>query len=384
MRHPNKNIALTGIVACILASCVKAPTSSEPLLSKQADFCNLINIKNTPAGAVDWDAYVFADKGAWMAYSLPDNENRRHAGAFMGPMVMTGRGWIAAGLAEPTLWVNGEQYRMVYNVQTTRYLPGKLIQEYNDENLNFTTELCYLTSRSVAIRSIVKNMSQKPVKVSFDWNGGVYEPTSVVSSIDKGLSFIRPKDSTNTVIRFLTADKIQAVGSDSLHVTEKSEMTLEPGKTYQSEMTQTLTLRGEDTAKELAAIATLNIDNCFELNEQQWNAQIASLLSGNSKYLKDNKYRKVLVKAMMTLNSNYRTPAGDILHGGSNPSYNGFINGIWSWDSWKIASGNVHFNEEIAKSEMITLFDYQADNGMVPDFISYNKKYNNWREPNRP
>ena len=50
-------------------------------------------------------------------------------------------------------------------------------------------------------------------------------------------------------------------------------MTLEPGKTYQSEMTQTLTLRGEDTAKELAAIATLNIDNCFELNEQQWNAQ---------------------------------------------------------------------------------------------------------------
>lgn len=96
MRHPNKNIALTGIVACILASCVKAPTSSEPLLSKQADFCNLINIKNTPAGAVDWDAYVFADKGAWMAYSLPDNENRRHAGAFMGPMVMTGRGWIAA------------------------------------------------------------------------------------------------------------------------------------------------------------------------------------------------------------------------------------------------------------------------------------------------
>ena len=115
MRHPNKNIALTGIVACILASCVKAPTSSEPLLSKQADFCNLINIKNTPAGAVDWDAYVFADKGAWMAYSLPDNENRRHAGAFMGPMVMTGRGWIAAGLAEPTLWVNGEQYRMVYN-----------------------------------------------------------------------------------------------------------------------------------------------------------------------------------------------------------------------------------------------------------------------------
>ena len=33
---------------------------------------------------------------------------------------------------------------------------------------------------------------------------------------------------------------------------------------------------------------------------------------------------------------------------------------------------------------MITLFDYQADNGMVPDFISYNKKYNNWRDAKPP
>lgn len=79
--------------------------------------------------------------------------------------------------------------------------------------------LPHLTFRSHTFNR--EEYEPKPVKVSFDWNGGVYEPTSVVSSIDKGLSFIRPKDSTNTVIRFLTADKIQAVGSDSLHVTEK-------------------------------------------------------------------------------------------------------------------------------------------------------------------
>ncbi|CAK7021112.1 MAG: Glucosidase YgjK [Bacteroides rodentium] len=386
MKQLKKNILLPCMALGVVASCAGTPdTPAETLLSKQADFYNLIDIKNTPKGAIDWDAYVFADKGAWMGYSLPDNETyRQHGGAFMGPMTMTGRGWIAAGLAEPTLMVNGQKWDMLRNVQTTKYLPGRLVQEYNDEHLNFTTELCFISPRSVAIRSAVKNVSGKPLTVDFTWNGGVYEPTTQSSLIDKGISFVRPKDEVNTVVRFLTADKVEAIHNDSLRATEKTALTLEPGKVYQSAMTQTMMLRGEDTAKELEAIALLDIDNCFEQNETQWNKQIASLLSGSSKYLNDNKYRKVMVKAMMTLNSNYRTPAGDILHGGSNPSYNGFINGIWSWDSWKIASANVLFNPEIAKEEMLTLFDYQAENGMVPDFIGYNKLRNNWRDAKPP
>ena len=42
------------------------------------------------------------------------------------------------------------------------------------------------------------------------------------------------------------------------------------------------------------------------------------------------------------------------------------------------------YNPEMAKDEMRTLFDYQADNGMVPDFISYNKAHNNWRDSKPP
>lgn len=368
----------------LLSSGFAAASATEPLLTKQEDFSNLINIKNTPAGPVDWNAFVFADKGAWMAYSLPDKENSRYAGAFMGPMVMTGRGWLAAALAEPQLKVNGSRYNMVRNVQTTQYLPGKLKQEYNDENLNFTTELCYVTPRSAAIRSIVKNVGDKPVEIDFDWIGGVHDKKSVSTPVDKGISFLRPTDSVSTAVRFITADKVEANGNDSLRVVEKKGLTLKPGETYESAITETLMLKGENLGQELALLKEFDIDKCFADNEKEWNARIAKLLAGNSKYLSDNKYRKVLVKAMMTLNSNYRTPAGDILTGGSNPSYNGFINGIWSWDSWKIASGNVFFNEDIAKNDIITLFDYQADNGMVPDFIGYNKKRNNWRDTKPP
>ncbi len=386
MKKIVRMLSLSGAVLCILNACTSpsGQTQVGNLLSQQSDFCNLINIKNVPQQERFYDAYVFSDLGAWSAYALPENESNQYAGAFIGPMTMTGRGWIAGSLAEPKLKVNGEPYSLVRNVQTVKYLPGRLVQEFNDEQLNFVTELCFGTSRTAVVRSIIKNVSQEPVTVSLSWNGGVFDKASVLSVADKNVSVLRLADSTCTVMRFCTADQVVLVNKDSLQAIEKSELVLQPNATYQSEYTQTMMLRGEDVQKELASLTTLDINACFDANKQRWNQNIASLLNGDSKYLNDNKYRRVLVKAMMTLNSNWRSAAGDILHAGSNPSYNGFINGIWSWDSWKIASGNALYNPEMAKDEMRTLFDYQAENGMVPDFISYNKKRNNWRDSKPP
>jgi putative isomerase len=386
MKKIVRMLSLSGAVLCILNACTSpsGQTQVGNLLSQQSDFCNLINIKNVPQQERFYDAYVFSDLGAWSAYALPENESNQYAGAFIGPMTMTGRGWIAGSLAEPKLKVNGEPYSLVRNVQTVKYLPGRLVQEFNDEQLNFVTELCFGTSRTAVVRSIIKNVSQEPVTVSLSWNGGVFDKASVLSVADKNVSVLRLADSTCTVMRFCTADQIMLVNKDSLQAIERSELVLQPNATYQSEYTQTMMLRGEDVQKELASLTTLDVNACFDANKQRWNQNIASLLTGDSKYLNDNKYRRVLVKAMMTLNSNWRSAAGDILHAGSNPSYNGFINGIWSWDSWKIASGNALYNPEMAKDEMRTLFDYQAENGMVPDFISYNKKRNNWRDSKPP
>ncbi|WP_455669057.1 MGH1-like glycoside hydrolase domain-containing protein [Phocaeicola sp.] len=386
MKKIVRMLSLSGAVLCILNACTSpsGQTQVGNLLSQQSDFCNLINIKNVPQQERFYDAYVFSDLGAWSAYALPENESNQYAGAFIGPMTMTGRGWIAGSLAEPKLKVNGEPYSLVRNVQTVKYLPGRLVQEFNDEQLNFVTELCFGTSRTAVVRSIIKNVSQEPVTVSLSWNGGVFDKASVLSVADKNVSVLRLADSTCTVMRFCTADQVMLVNKDSLQAIERSELVLQPNATYQSEYTQTMMLRGEDVQKELASLTTLDVNACFDANKQRWNQNIASLLTGDSKYLNDNKYRRVLVKAMMTLNSNWRSAAGDILHAGSNPSYNGFINGIWSWDSWKIASGNALYNPEMAKDEMRTLFDYQAENGMVPDFISYNKKRNNWRDSKPP
>ncbi|MCV5366034.1 alpha-glucosidase, partial [Escherichia coli] len=46
--------------------------------------------------------------------------------------------------------------------------------------------------------------------------------------------------------------------------------------------------------------------------------------------------RRIAVKAMETLNGNWRSPAGAILHDGVTPSNTArWFDGVWAWDSWK-------------------------------------------------
>lgn len=375
------------MIICLLGSCQSVGEGfrqQEDLLTQQSDFQNLINIKNVPAQTRDYRSNVFSDLGAWSGYALPEKEGNQLQGAFIGPVIMNGRGWIAASLANPTIRVNGELYNLTRNVQTAKYHPGKLLQAFNDEQLHFTTELCFETSRTAVVRAVVKNVSNEPITFSIQWNGGVFDKNATLKMPDgNSVSFTREIDAAQTVIRFLTADKVMPIHNDSLQVIEKTDFVLQPNATYQANYIQTLVLQGEDIQKELAAIQAIDVNACFQSNTERWNKNLALVLNGDSKYLADNKYRKVIVKAMMTLNSNWRTPAGDLLHAGSYPSYNGFI-GFWSWDSWKIASANALYNPEMAKDEMRTLFDYQAADGMIPDFISYNKARNNWRDTKPP
>lgn len=376
---------VAGIILGSFAACQQRRIRfKEDLFTRQSDFYNLINIKNVPSKERTYDMFVFSDLGAWSAYALPENESRHYAGAFIGPMSMNGYGWIAKTLAQPIIQVDGLSYDLARNMQTAKYMPGRLLQEYNNEQLNFMTELCFVTPRTVAVRSIVKNVSPKPLKVSLSWEGGVFSGSSVLSVKNNDVVALRLSDSTCTVVLFRTADQVMLTDKDSLRAVEQTDLLLQPNASYQADYTQTVMLREENVQKELDAVTSLDINECFDANEIRWNQWIAALLSGDSKYLNENKYRNVLVKAMMTLNSNLRSPAGDILHAGSNPSYNGFINGIWSWDAWKIASANVLYNPDMAKDEMRTLFDYQDVNGMVPDYISYNKKHNNWRDSKPP
>ncbi len=88
---------------------------------------------------------------------------------------------------------------------------------------------------------------------------------------------------------------------------------------------------------------------------------------------------------MVTLITNWRSKAKDIKHDGVFPSinYQGFY-GVWSWDSWKQAVGLSLFNPTLAKENVLCMFDYQDEYGMIPDCVYTEKNENNWRDTKPP
>lgn len=372
--------------ALLLSSCctgVKSDVSPEEIKNDRNDFYNLINIKNVPQTEKDRDLFVFADLGSWTGYALPENEATRLAGSFVGPYMMTGRGWIARSLAEPVIRVDGKKYDLARNIQTSKYYPGKLVQEFRNEQLSFVTELCFSSARTAVIRSKVKNTGSKEVTISLQWLGGVYENSATLSATGKGVKILNNREQTLTFVSFNTAEDVRLIGKDSLLVVEKANLQLPPGSDFETVSTQTFAFDEAALNKELEQLKGLDADQVFAENEKRWNTYLSSLFENDSPFMKENKYRHVVAKALMTLVANWRTPSGDILHDGTYPSYNGFF-GVWSWDSWKHAAANALYNPEEAKNEVRCLFDYQAENGMIPDFVSRNKERINWRDTKPP
>lgn len=356
---------------------------TEKLADSRNGYYNLINIKNAPKYERDRDCFVFSDLGSWIGYALPENEANENTGGFVGPYMMTGRGWIASTLAQPSMTVNGERFDFARNILTAKYYPGKLVQEFRNEQVYFVTELCYESAQTAVIRTSVRNISDKELDISLSYEGGLLGKNASLKAMDKGVLINTGVEDAQLAVRFLTADQVNVVGKDSLRVAEKVSLALASGAEYQGAYTETFAFDEASLQNELKAQSSMNVEQVFTKNEERWNGYLASIFKGESPYLKENKYRRVMVKAMITLVSNWRTPAGDILHDGCYPSYCGFF-GVWSWDSWKHASATALFNPELAKNEIRCLFDYQAENGMIPDYVSRFKERINWRDTKPP
>lgn len=382
-----KIVSLLSFSALVLFSACVQPggkaAEEEVLMNTRDAYSNLIRIKNVPSGETDRDRFVFADQGSWTGYALPENESSQYAGGFIGPFLMTGRGWVSPCVAQPFLQVDGKPYDLVRNIQTAVYLPGKLRQEFRDEQIGLVTELCFESSHTAVIRTSVRNLSGRDLRISLEWRGAIYASKAELAIREKGVSVVRTDDASELAVCFPTAQAVTLPAKDSLRAVEKTNDLLSAGSEYVSVITETYGFGPEDVRTALAGIAGLDADRVFAANQTRWNGYLDALFRSDSPFMKNNAYRRVAVKALVTLTANWRSPAGDLLHDGCYPSYNGFY-GFWSWDSWKHASATALFNPELAKNEVRALFDYQAANGMIPDFVSRNKKGINWRDTKPP
>lgn len=382
-----KIVSFLSFSALILFSACQQPSGKEAeeevLMNSRDAYANLIRIKNVPSGETDRDRFVFADQGSWTGYALPENESSQYAGGFVGPFLMTGRAWVSPCVAQPFVEIDGKPYDLARNIQTAVYLPGKLRQEFRDEQISLVTELCFESSHTAVVRTALRNLSGRDLRLSFEWRGNIYPSKARLALREKGVSVNRTDDASELAVCFPTAQTVTLPAKDSLRAVEQTEALFSADAEYVSVITETYGFDPEEVETALAGIAGLDADRVFADNQSRWDGYLDALFRSDSPFLRNNAYRRVAVKALVTLTANWRSRSADLLHDGCYPSYNGFY-GFWSWDSWKHASATAWFNPELAKNEIRALFDYQAPNGMIPDFVSRDKKRINWRDTKPP
>lgn len=321
---------------------------------------------------------VFSDLGAWHAYTLPSDH--LDYGAFIGPMVMDLSGqWLANATAKLSVYESGKMVDLSKASASIHYYPGLLEQELKIDDINIRLQLIFISNREAMVNTTITNLSNETKQLQLVWTGGILLKEAKLKQENNCLNIDFNQHCFQ--ILFQSNEQLNFELNKESYLIKQPVFSLKAGKSYSINRKERYDLEGKTMIK----AESIDFESLLHANENRWDGYLNSYFNKTDGLLKDTVKRKIAIKSIITLISNWRSKAKDLLHDGVFPSlnYQGFY-GFWSWDSWKQAVGISYFNPELAKSNILSMFDYQDEHGMVADCIYTDKKENNWRDTKPP
>ena len=346
----------------------------------RSQFIDILNIKNTITDTINTDLSFFSDKGAWFAYALPDR--KENYGSFIGPLLMEMDGkWLANSVAQLYITESGKAIDLTTAKANNHYYPGLLKQEYILTDLTIKIELLFPSYREAKIRTSITNNTNNTKKISIGWKGQLLLNATKINTTNNTIEINFTNNPYAFNITFETPKLLSININNKSYTAAINEIEIPGGAT--TSVIQSQQYFPSKVEKERFVKTKVDFNNELIENEKRWNTYLNNYFSSTA--ITEISHQNLAVKSMMTLITNWRCAAGDLLHDGLFPSasYQGFY-GFWSWDSWKQAVGLASFNIELAKSNILSMFDYQNEAGMIADCIYYQKDENNWRDTKAP
>lgn len=429
-----KTIILLSILgACSACSSLNSKTQENVITRKE--YNNILNIHGTPKEYTYFKPrketdksgtnYInsFVDLGAWHGYYQPEINNFELYGGFAGPYYIAEE--YAANLSDCFNKISiensltKEKYSLAESKATFNYYPGKLEQKYILKDFTLKLDLVFASNRTALIKTEIINTSGKELNLNISWTGKMYnefqnwsdeenryKSTKLNNSLietENGIKvdFKNRRETWDYMIgeeaefKITHSSKVDTKVSKDNYISKLNNIIIPVNESYNHYTTETFTFTEDESIKENKKIKDIldAPETIFKSNEERWDMYLAkSIVNPNEKY------NKIAVKSIETLTTNWRSSAGAIKHDGVTPSVSyKWFNGFWAWDSWKQVVATVHFNEELAKNNVRTLFDYQIqkddkvrpqDNGAIIDAVFYNGDEErggdggNWNERN--
>ncbi|MBL7024369.1 MAG: glycoside hydrolase [Candidatus Marinimicrobia bacterium] len=359
------------------------------------EFPDVLDIVATPQHTNDFDAFFFADQGAWFGFALPDSDYSSELSGFVGPMLMSRGEWVGKIIAalEVTEVEGGESQDLLGGAERTNYyLPGRIQTSLFSTKIELNQSLWFDNHQLAIIVSIIKNVSSEPMSISLKWRGDSWlEDISFFKTKSSVLGLLkRSEDLIGIHIpsEVISDINLNADGS-GYEITYSNTILVNPGEETEFPIIISLSEGNQvEVLEQISADAQallLNSAKSSDENETRWNGYINSILDSESILLKDVSYQRVAIKSLETLITNWRAPRGSLEHGGLFPSASvWYFNGFWGWDSWKHAVALARFEPELAEEQILTMFDHQDKYGMIADCVYADSTEDNWRNTKPP
>lgn len=413
-------LAVALSVALAISGCASHPKGESAL--RADNYKNVINRSGAPHYMLDYDFdehqrfNPFFDLGAWHGHLLPDSPEG--AGGFPGPALLTEEyiNFMANNFDRLSLYKNGEKVTLS---MTAYSIPGALIQQLSAPGIKVTLTLRFATART----SLLETQITTDTPLELVWDGALLEKYYAKEQKPQSPQTIEQAFPGYTRHILPTADGLRVTFGK---VRAASQLMTSGESEYQihKSLPQQTTVNGHQFTSnaKIAGSTTLYTTYSHLLTAaevQQEQSKIAAILANPQHYMAASEQRwenylnkglsnphatqaqeRVAVKAIETLNGNWRGAAGAMKFDSVTPSVTGRWfsgNQTWPWDTWKQAYAMAHFNPNVAKDNIRAVFAFQIqpddplrpwDAGFIPDLIAYNPgperggDGSNWNERN--
>lgn len=348
-------------------------------LAQRNSYPNVLELTTTVEQTRKIEPTIFSDLGAWHGYALPAQPE--DYGSFTGPLLMDMRGeWLANTIAQLKVQENGKPVEWLPTKSTLTYLPGLLQQTLVSDHLRVEMELIFVSARQSLIHTRLINTSTRTATINISWQGRALAKGSKLEATASGITVHFAGKAHVFECTFTNTPGLQVAVTGNSYTALLSAQSLAPHQSVAFTQQHSFL---PDTAATNTSPTQYDWSTERSRNEQRWNTYLRQYFKTTPALPEAQK--KLAVKSIITLMTNWRSKAKDLLHDGIFPSvnYQGFY-GVWSWDSWKQAAGMALFAPEVAEQNILCMFDYQDSTGMVPDCIYSEKAENNWRDTKPP
>ena len=350
---------------------------------------NILNYSGTPALPESRASLVFSDQGAWFGYGFP--AEKHYYGGFSGPFLMTQENgvWISPSLSQLNLLIDDKIMDwQEFSISTTSF-NSHLTQTFTSGALSISQTLFYPTSHSALINTIITNTGNREITIQPAWDGSIFLDGIVLEKKTNGITIY--SDNTNAIGHIqVLKDSISGFNvTDSTYALRLDEFVLESSESKELLFSQSFIFPQYSWQEEQAKIKNLseNWQEDLRLRISEKEAQLQAVYDKMDAILGDSIYNSLAAKTLLTLQNNWRIAAGELKHSGLFPSYHyKWFHGFWAWDSWKHAAALAQYDTDLAKEQVLAMYDFETKEGFIPDciFRDTSVEQHNYRDTKPP